>query len=366
MADPRAGQPADRKDLVDVAKLVTAYYVVHPDPADPAQRVAFGTSGHRGSAFSATFNDDHIPATTQAICEFRAAAASTARCSWARHARAVRAGLRHRAGGAGRQRRARCWWTAATGTRRPRRCPGRSWSTTPGPTAGWPTGSWSRRRTTRPRTAASSTTRPTAARRHRRSPRRSRTGPTTCWPAGCAGPPDPLRPGGRRRSTGTSTFSDGTCPELPAVVDLDAIRAAGPDRRRPARRGQRRLLGRDRRAVRPGPDRGQPGSRRDVPVHDPGLGRQDPDGLLLAVRDGVSLIGRRDEFTIATGNDTDSDRHGIVTPHGRAAQPEPLPGRRDRLPLPPPGRLAGRRRRRQDHGQLVDHRPGGRGGGAAR
>jgi phosphoglucomutase len=73
MNDPRAGQPATSADLVDVAKLVTAYFTVHPDPEDPGQRVSFGTSGHRGSAFTASFNEDHILATTQAICEYRAA-----------------------------------------------------------------------------------------------------------------------------------------------------------------------------------------------------------------------------------------------------------------------------------------------------
>ena len=72
MTDPHAGQPAAAEDLVDVAKLVTAYYTLHPDPGDPVQRVSFGTSGHRGSAFTATFNEDHILATTQAICEYRA------------------------------------------------------------------------------------------------------------------------------------------------------------------------------------------------------------------------------------------------------------------------------------------------------
>jgi phosphoglucomutase len=73
MADPRAGQPAAPRDLVNIPKLVTAYYAVHPDPADVAQRVSFGTSGHRGSALNGTFNEDHILATTQAICEYRAA-----------------------------------------------------------------------------------------------------------------------------------------------------------------------------------------------------------------------------------------------------------------------------------------------------
>ncbi|MEU3438693.1 phosphoglucomutase (alpha-D-glucose-1,6-bisphosphate-dependent) [Streptomyces sp. NPDC006863] len=71
MAHERAGHPAQPADLVDVARLVTAYYALHPDPADAAQRVAFGTSGHRGSAFAAAFNDDHIAATTQAICDYR-------------------------------------------------------------------------------------------------------------------------------------------------------------------------------------------------------------------------------------------------------------------------------------------------------
>jgi len=73
MSDPRAGQPAQPSDLIDVASLVTAYYTLEPDPAEPAQQVAFGTSGHRGSAFDAAFNEAHILATTQAICEYRAA-----------------------------------------------------------------------------------------------------------------------------------------------------------------------------------------------------------------------------------------------------------------------------------------------------
>src|SRR3954469_25881759 len=72
MKEPRAGQPARPSDLVDVAALVTAYYALEPDPAEPAQQVAFGTSGHRGSSFDAAFNEAHILATTQAICEYRA------------------------------------------------------------------------------------------------------------------------------------------------------------------------------------------------------------------------------------------------------------------------------------------------------
>ena len=72
--NPRAGQPAAPSDLVDVPRLVTAYYSEHPDPLVPGQRVSFGTSGHRGSSFLSSFNDDHIAAITQAICEYRAGA----------------------------------------------------------------------------------------------------------------------------------------------------------------------------------------------------------------------------------------------------------------------------------------------------
>src|SRR5664279_887899 len=68
---PRAGELADPADLVDVARLVTAYYSDHPDPSEPSQRVAFGTSGHRGSSLLASFNEDHIVATSQAICDYR-------------------------------------------------------------------------------------------------------------------------------------------------------------------------------------------------------------------------------------------------------------------------------------------------------
>jgi phosphoglucomutase len=68
---PRAGQLAAESDLVDVAKLVTAYYEDRPDPEIAEQRVVFGTSGHRGSSFDRSFNEWHILAITQAICLYR-------------------------------------------------------------------------------------------------------------------------------------------------------------------------------------------------------------------------------------------------------------------------------------------------------
>lgn len=73
MAHERAGQVARPGDLEDLAHLVTSYYTVTPDPDDAAQQVVFGTSGHRGSSLDGAFNEDHILATTQAIVEYRAA-----------------------------------------------------------------------------------------------------------------------------------------------------------------------------------------------------------------------------------------------------------------------------------------------------
>jgi phosphoglucomutase len=67
----RAGTPAQPEDLVDVAHLVTAYYTGVPDPDAAAEQVAFGTSGHRGSSLKTSFNETHILATTQAICDYR-------------------------------------------------------------------------------------------------------------------------------------------------------------------------------------------------------------------------------------------------------------------------------------------------------
>src|ERR1700728_2704947 len=68
---PLAGKPASASILVNVPKLITAYYAGIPDPSVAAQRVAFGTSGHRGSSFDTAFNEQHILAITQAICLYR-------------------------------------------------------------------------------------------------------------------------------------------------------------------------------------------------------------------------------------------------------------------------------------------------------
>lgn len=72
MAHPRAGQPALPEDLIDVDAVLGAYYDLVPDPDNPDQQVSFGTSGHRGSSLDTAFNENHIAATTQAIVEYRA------------------------------------------------------------------------------------------------------------------------------------------------------------------------------------------------------------------------------------------------------------------------------------------------------
>ena len=95
-----AGKPAPRSFLVNVPRLVSAYYVSKPDPSDPAQRVAFGTSGHRGSSLRGSFNEDHILATSQAIVEHRRAHGHHGPALPRHgHPRALRAGARDRARG---------------------------------------------------------------------------------------------------------------------------------------------------------------------------------------------------------------------------------------------------------------------------
>jgi phosphoglucomutase len=69
--DPLAGQPAPADRLVDIPRLVTAYFTERPDPGESAQRVAFGTSGHRGSSLDLSFNEAHVLAIAQAICDYR-------------------------------------------------------------------------------------------------------------------------------------------------------------------------------------------------------------------------------------------------------------------------------------------------------
>ena len=101
---PLAGKPAPKEILIDPAEIERRYYADLPDPDNPAQRVSFGTSGHRGSPLTRSFNEAHIIAITQAICEYRAAHGIRARFTRQAHRRGVRARHTHRS-----PVRARAW-----------------------------------------------------------------------------------------------------------------------------------------------------------------------------------------------------------------------------------------------------------------
>jgi phosphoglucomutase len=316
----RAGQPATDADLVDVAKLVTAYYAEHPDPAEPGQAVAFGTSGHRGSAFRLSFNEDHIAAIAQAICEYRAGAGITGPVFLGRDTHALsepayvtalevlaannvsvladsrggytptpslsRAILMHNEG----RGEGLADGIVVTPSHNPPEDGGFKYN----PPDGGPSGSQI-----------------TSAIQYRAN--------------------ELLRGGLRevrrfgyaraRAAAGSYDFLGRYMADLPAVVDLDAVRAAG------VRIGADPLggasvaywgeiadrFGLDLTVVNPAVD----ATFRFMTLDWDGRIRMDcssPHAM-------ASLIGRRDEFAIATGNDTDADRHGIVTPDAGLLNP---------------------------------------------
>jgi hypothetical protein len=170
-----AGLPPEPEMLVNVPRLVTAYYTGKPDVSIAAQRVAFGTSGHRGSAFATAFNEDHILAITQAICEYRSSAGIDGPLYLAMDTHAL---SEPAFASALEVLAANEIDVMIDEGRRRRRFRGRSSGTIAGAGRRSPTVSSSRRRTTRPTTAASSIIRPTAAPPTPRSPRRSKDAPT--------------------------------------------------------------------------------------------------------------------------------------------------------------------------------------------
>ncbi len=324
MADPRAGQPARPEDLVDIAALVTAYYTAHPDPSRPEQRVSFGTSGHRGSAFAATFNEDHIVATSQAICEYRTqqgidgplflgadthalsapAAASAlgvfaandvtvlvdARDAWTPTPALSRAILAHNASGPAH----RADGVVVTPSHNPPSDGGFKYNPPDGGPAGTEITTWIQDRAN---------------------------------DILADGLKDVRRiPYARARGAAqTYDFLDEYVSALPRIIDLDAIRSAG---------------------VRIGADPlggaavdywGEIGSRYglDLTVVNPLVDRTfrfmtlDWDGKIRmdcsspsAMASLIELMDSSgDAFDVATGNDTDSDRHGIVTPDGGLMNP---------------------------------------------
>jgi phosphoglucomutase len=318
--DERAGQPATDADLVDVPALVTAYFAEHPDPGDAAQQVTFGTSGHRGSALRLSFNDDHIAAATQAICEYRSAAGITGPLFIGRDTHALSepalvtalevliandvrvladsrdgytptpslslAILAHNAGGAG----GRADGIVVTPSHNPPEDGGFKYNPPDGGPAGTEiTGQIQRRANELLAGGLREVKRIPIAR--------------------------------ARAQTGRYDFLGAYVGALPAVVDMDAIKAAG------VRIGADPLggasvaywgeiashYGLDLTVVNPHVDP----TFRFMTLDWDGRIRMDcssPSAM-------ASLIGRRTDFAIATGNDTDADRHGIVTPDAGLMNP---------------------------------------------
>jgi phosphoglucomutase len=318
----RAGQPAAPGDLVDVAKLVTAYFAVHPDPGEAAQRVSFGTSGHRGSAFTATFNEDHIAATTQAICEYRAGqgirgplylGADThalsepaqvtalevlaangvhvlcdARGGYTPTPAVSRAILAHNAVGSAR----RADGIVVTPSHNPPSDGGFKYNPPDGGPAGTDITRWIQDRA------------------------------NELLASGLAGVRRiPYARAIAAGTTGRFDFLDGYVSALERAVDLAAVKAAG------IRIGADPLggasvaywgaigerYGLDLTVVNPGVD----ATFRFMTLDWDGKIRMDCSSSSAM----AALIARQHDFTIATGNDTDADRHGIVTPDGGLLNP---------------------------------------------
>ncbi|NDL58479.1 phosphoglucomutase (alpha-D-glucose-1,6-bisphosphate-dependent) [Phytoactinopolyspora mesophila] len=323
----RAGRPAEPADLVDVARLVTAYYSVRPDPEDPGQRVAFGTSGHRGSSFNGAFNDDHIAATTQAICDYRARhnidgplflgkdTHALSEPAWATAVEVFAANevvllidaadrytptpaishaiLRHNTSVAGSSGHAsRADGVVVTPSHNPPPDGGFKYNPPDGGPAGSDITSWIQN-------TANGYIKAKMAGVRRMPLRRARSADTTS----------------------TYDFLGHYVDDLPSVVDLDSIRSAG------VRIGADPLGGASVDYWAAIAER----HRLDLTVVNPLV---DPTWRFMTLdwdekirmdcsspSAMASLIGRRSEFDVATGNDADADRHGIVTPDAGLMNP---------------------------------------------
>ncbi|MFK0219170.1 phosphoglucomutase (alpha-D-glucose-1,6-bisphosphate-dependent) [Streptomyces vinaceus] len=341
MLNDRAGQQARPEDLVDVARLVTAYYALHPDPADPGQRVSFGTSGHRGSSLATAFNEDHIAATSQAICEYRAQqgidgplflGADTHALSEPARVTALEvfaandvtvlvdtadgytptpavshAILTHNRG----RTSALADGVVVTPSHNPPADGGFKYNPPHGGPAGSDATGWIQERANEIITGGMKEVRRI-----------------------------PFARAAAASTTGTYDFLGTYVRDLPSVLDLDAVRAAG------VRIGADPLGG----ASVAYWGRIAEEHRLDLTVVNP---YTDPTWRFMTLDwDGkirmdcsspyamASLIEGRDRFQIATGNDADADRHGIVTPDGGLMNPnhylataiEYLYGHRERWP----------------------------------
>ncbi|MEV6011038.1 phosphoglucomutase (alpha-D-glucose-1,6-bisphosphate-dependent) [Streptomyces sp. NPDC051976] len=322
MPHERAGTPARPDDLVDVPRLITAYYSLHPDPGETGQRVAFGTSGHRGSSLNTAFNEDHIAATSQAICEYRAEQGTDGPLFLGADTHAL-----------SEPARVTALEVFAANDVTVLIDEGDGW--TPTPAVSHAVLAYNRGRTSglADGVVVTPSHNPPADGGFKYNPPTG--GPAasdaTGWIQDRANAliTDGLK--GVRRvpyaralaagTTGRYDFLGRYVDDLPSVLDLDAVRAAG------VRIGADPLGG----ASVAYWGRIAETHRLDLTVVNPVA---DPTWRFMTLDwDGkirmdcsspyamASLIARKDEYAIATGNDADADRHGIVTPDGGLMNP---------------------------------------------
>jgi phosphoglucomutase len=324
MAHPRAGQPAQPEDLVDLPHLVTAYYSIQPDPDDVAQQVAFGTSGHRGSALNGAFNEAHILAITQAIVEYRAAHGTTGPLFIGRDTH----GLSEPA------------WVSALEVLAANDVVAMIDSAdryTPTPTISHAILTYNRGRTEAlaDGIVVTPSHNPPSDGGFKYNPPNGGPADTDATNAIAKRANEILRAGGSgvkriplARALQTAQrhdYLDSYVDDLPNVVDLDIIRKAG------VRIGADPLGGAsvdywaaiaerhnlDLTVVNPLVD----ATWRFMTLDHDGKIRMDcssPDAMAGLIR---TMFGNPDRYQIATGNDADSDRHGIVTPDGGLMNP---------------------------------------------
>jgi phosphoglucomutase len=325
MTAERAGQLAQPSDLVDVAHLVTAYYTTWPDLSDPGQRVVFGTSGHRGSSLTGAFTEAHIVATTQAICDYRREQGiagplfigrdthGLSEPAWASALEVLAANdvtvlidsrdrytptpgvshaiLRHNKGKADGDS-SRADGIVVTPSHNPPSDGGFKYNPPDGGPAGTDVTSWIAERANE--LLGSSL----------RDVKRV-----------------PLARALAAATTDRYDFLDAYVGDLPSILDLDKVREAGLHVGADPLGGASvdywaeiaQRYGLDLTVVNPLVDP----TWRFMTLDWDGKIRMDPSSPSAM----ASLVGRRTEYQLATGNDADSDRHGIVTPDGGLMNP---------------------------------------------
>ncbi|MDQ0616425.1 alpha-D-glucose phosphate-specific phosphoglucomutase [Arthrobacter globiformis] len=341
----RAGTVAQPQDLVDLTALLDAYYDVKPDLGDPGQRVAFGTSGHRGSSLKASFNEGHIVAITQAIVEYRAGQGITGPLFLAKDTH----GLSEPAQNSALEVLAANGVNVLIDARH---------GYTPTPALSHAILTYNRNAPAGAPQAdgivVTPSHNPPGDGGFKYNPPHGGPADTdaTGWIANRANEllenglrgvkRIPLAQALEAETTAKFDFLSSYVDDLPSVLDLDAIRDAG---------------------VRIGADPmggasvdywGEIGERHQLnltvvnPTVDPQWAFMTLDWDEKIRMDCsspsamASLINRMSEgasFDVATGNDADADRHGIVTPDGGLMNPKPLPRGGHRLPVPQPQRL---------------------------